>query len=562
MRYVPLVLALLLIGSSYAYHCLFGGSAYYPQENYAYCAKNDPSGMPNMGCYDMYSFYADCMRDCCKANGGSMEIWGGTGKGDAAYDTEDSSYFYSDCEGKGQCVMTGFNAACMYPGEYSDLGILTGYKTIDKGKLDRCVLDCASSDIPGQDNSGGFHLNKVPISLRECACRFMEERWDEVGEGCEPYLGGAPTGGTPPEEIPGDEDGVCAGVDCGNLCAVSGGRGILSHDGACFETASNDKGYECRYASSECEWGCDASMGSCAASPVVDISISEPADGTRFDPGNADSARITVRGTTIKSGTYGIPKVYVFVGSNGMVEADYDYSTGSFSLSGVEIKRGRPVDITAAVYSQDGRKLGSDSVTVYTSPEVLRLSMYPEAGVTVFIDGVQLSTEEAMVERKMKEGQEYLISGNGIFTIEYTDGTKVYLKAPAKASVYKDGLHVLYGGVEIDVEHDYEVLARQGHYINEGTKFAIIVPESDDGAETLIVTEGTVLAGARGSDGMVEVHSGEKLVLYPNTAAIEDSVQKATDQDYAMTPSGEGPSSCLGFILVGAVLASLVLARR
>jgi len=534
-----------------AYNCLFDASGYYPDENLQYCKSH--------GCYAAYYGQKDCLSDCCQANQPGeyfkdrpeLVVLRDSVTDDPTWNQfgiDTSSYTYKTYGGCSGCVQVSFNALCM-PREG---------QTLNMQKLNDCMQRCAEGNVPGEDNSGGFNFDMVPPTQRSCVCNFYKERWDKIQPGCEGYLGDVGTqqqpggGGAPPAT----EHGPCEGVTCDNNCSVQGPFSLLSHSGTCFELSSTT--YECRYAESECEWGCNAAKDGCADAPAVQIQITQPADGTKVDTGTSGVATISISGTTIKSGMYGIPKVVIAIGSSDVRDAVYDYSTGQFSLSNVQIKKGRPVTITAIVYSQDGKRLGSDTVTVYPNPDIVEYSWTADQGVTFYRNGQEFLPQGGAT---IQEGDEFQLSGNGAVSIEYSDGTSVVVLSPAKLRFWNGATYVTYGAIEVNVQHDYEVLGRQGHIVVKGTKFAFIVPQDADEPDTLIVSSGTVTASGIGSeDESVAVGAGKKIDIYPNMIAGEDSVQEATDADYARTPSGK-PAGCCGaaFLLIG--LLGFVLRR-
>ncbi len=538
-----------------AYDCIFDASGYYPDENLQYCKSH--------GCYSVYYSQKDCLSDCCLANlpgeyfkdRPELVVLRDPVDGDptwSQYAIDTSSYTYGTYGGCAGCVQVSFNALCM-PREG---------QTLNMQKLNDCMQRCAENNIPGEDNSFQFHFDMVPPTQRSCVCNFYKEHDNIIQPGCEGYLGEVgtqplPGGGEAPSAT---EAGPCKDVKCDNNCSVQGPFSLLSHSGTCFETSSS--AYECRYATSECEWGCNSARDGCADAPSVQVQITQPVDGAKIDTGQSGVATISVSGSTIKSGMYGIPKVVIAIGSSDVRDAVYDYSTGQFSLSNVQIRKGRPVTVTAIVYSQDGKRLGSDTINVYPNPDLMTFHWTINQGVTIYHNGQAVDQDALGENYKIQEGDEFQLSGSGMISLEYSDGTSVVLMSPSKMSFWDGAVHVTYGAIEVNAQHDYEVLGRQGHFVVKGTKFAVIVPEDASQPDTLIVSGGTVTASAIGSeDKSVDVAAGKKIDIYPNTVVTGDSVQEATDADYARTPSGKPPGCCgAAFLLL--VIAGFALVKR
>jgi len=571
-RYLPgLLFAMLLVGSAAAYNCLFGGSEYYPASNKAYCFASGTDI-----CYYPYGVYlvSNCMRECCQkiTPGFDSEVvtCGDPNAGYGEYDTLDSACDASlqqEVAG-GTAIKMGFNAYCRFTnGATAQAG--------DEKKLDDCDVACAPgylTQVAGKDwLTQQENCDSVPPSLRQCFDDFKRQQY---GSGLACSWGSGTQTQQPPAQPPQpQQQGPCTGVVCGKKCEVKGGVATLSYDGTCVEAGPT--GYQCVYSEKECPWGCLATMDGCVTVSPVQISITSPADGASIDTGASGVAFINVTGTVSNGQQYGVEEVLVNAGLDYPQPAAYDKASGSFSYKDIRIAQGRPVRITATASADNrGKTLGSANVVVYPAPQLDTIQFRCSGGVVYFRNSQPVDCTGN--SHTMQDGDTLQLSQSGALWLTYTDGTMVVLKAPARVRIWKRGIYVDYGAVEVEVNHDYEVLTRQGHYVARGTHFKVIVPEDASQPESVVVMEGTVsTALADAMDTSVYVGKGQALTLVPGSppttgdVATADSSQLAYYFGYpppagVSAPAGSEGGGCCGsaFIMAFAFVGALMFSRR
>jgi hypothetical protein len=299
------------------------------------------------------------------------------------------------------------------------------------------------------------------------------------------------------------------------------------------------------------------------------VTISEPYEGDVFDPGTQGYSITDVKGT-VSSGS-GHTVSQVTISTNLGTSQQASYSGGSFSLSNVKLAKGKPTYITATAYDSEGRRLGKKTVTVESKPKLMNL-LFKKGTVTLWRNGEVVGSDwiEGFNSYEAKEGDTFEVSGSGDLTAMYSDGTTISLKGPFQVKFYNDGIHLMKGAMEVNVKRDYQVLGRLGQYLVKGTKFKIIVPESNQ-AESLIVLEGTVLASLFGvPEETATVGAGKRTYIYPgvvpgqgtvdnaNSAELlsfEEGGQVTTPETHGSVPSGDsccGSAFVLAAILLGA----------
>ena len=569
LRVLPgLFLALLLFGSAAAYNCLFDGSSYYPASNKAYCfaSGSDICDYP----YGVY-LVSNCMKDCCQnmTPGFDSEVvtCGDPNAGYGEYDTLDGACDASlqqEVAG-GTAIKMGFNSYCRFTGTAMP-------QAGDEKKLDDCNVECskgyltqvgAMSWLTPQEN-----CDSVPPSLRQCMNDFKKQAY---GSGFPCSWGSGTQPQQPPAQPPQQPAGPCSGVTCGKKCEVKNGVPTLSYDGTCVESGT---AYTCAYSEKECPWGCLATMDGCQTVSPVEVSITSPADGTSIDTGTSGVAFINVSGTVTSGQQYGVEEVLVNAGLDYPQPAAYNQAGGTFTYKDVRIAQGKPVRITAtASADKRGKTLGSANVIVYPAPQLETLQYRCQAGVVVFSNGQPV--ECTGTSRSIQEGDTFQLTQTGSLWLTYTDGTMVVIKAPARVRMWKQAIYVDYGAVEVEVNHDYEVLTRQGHYVVRGTHFKVAVPEDASQPESLVVMEGTVSAAlADAADTSVYVGKGQKLALVPGSPPTTDDVAAADSNELAYyfgntppagvnAPGGTGGGCCgSAFILAFAAAGALAFSRR
>lgn len=439
-------------------------------------------------------------------------------------------------------LRTEGTANCM---QYPTKCILIGRASAPYDRV-ACVLE---SDVPD------FNLAQYGSCWQSCV----------AGAGCSggdsPFIGPRET---PVEETPPPRD-ACTDVSCPRICRDEGGLPILYQDGTCRVNPSEPNGYECLYVRKQCIWACNSDGTNCNDRAPLSLDIDTPMDGSRLDTGTAGFATVDVTGSVSSSPSHTVAKVAIFTTLGNGANANFNRGTGEFSLSGVQIQKGRAVSITATAYDAQGRTLGTDTTTVYPTPRLLRFTISPTS-CTIYRNGEQVSQTVTS-----QEGDTFEIHGtdcNVRFT--YSDGTTVAVKAPAKIQYWESGIYLRKGTIEVNINRDYEVITKLARYVVQGTSFKISANEETSAPETLVVMSGSVFAGAKAlPDEYIGVPAGGKLVLPSGMVATSGQVEQASSNELLGLEQGggidtgasSGGDSCCGsgFILLVALAGAIFI---
>lgn len=460
-----------------------------------------------------------CMNDCCGKHGGAvMELQRGKA---------------TECDAMSTCMVLFLGSI---KGQEDEACIAyTGATGFSKSSINSCMATC----------------------MNECGSTWSGSE--------SPFTDGPSV--PEPEEEP---ESVCDGVSCPSVCRDEGSTPTIYYDGQCIEDNSTADGYVCGYVRGQCVWQCNSAGTNCDDADPLQVTISEPYEGDVFDPGTTGYSLTDVKGTVSSSSTHTVS--YVTISTNLGVSQQASYGGGSFSLSNVKLATGRPTYITATAYDSQGRRLGKKTVTVESKPKLMNL-LFKKGSVTLWRNGNIVGSDwlEGFNSYDAKEGDMFEVSGSGDLTAMYSDGTTITLKGPFQVKIYSDGIHLIKGAAEIDVKRDYQVLGRWGQYLVKGTKFKVIVPESESVGESLIVLEGTVLASLFGvPEETASVGANKRVYIYPGVVPGQGTVENAnsaellsfenggqitTPETHGDVPSGGG---CCGTAFVLAALLVFV----
>ncbi|MFH1393302.1 MAG: hypothetical protein ABIH29_00285 [Candidatus Micrarchaeota archaeon] len=466
------------------------------------------------------------------------------------------------------CFENGGLLAELLPGKVNECQQQSGCMLLFLGSI-KGQDDIACLQYAGEQGSG-FSREKIARCMGTC----MNE--------CGQYWSGSPSpfsDGSPPAEPPEEEEepkGPCYGISCPSVCRYESSLPTFYYDGRCMEDNTTSEGYICGYTKGQCVWKCNSAGTNCEDADPLGVNIDEPADGQTYDPGSSGYALYPVSGSVSIREGYAVSRLMVTTTLGFSQQAQFNPDSGRFSLDEIRIDEGRPNYITATAYDSAGRRLGTDTITVYASPKLINL-LFKKGHVTLWRTGEIIGSDwvEGFNEYKAKEGDTFEVSGTGSVTGIYSDGTTILLKGPFRIQFFKDAIHLHKGAVEVDVNKDFTVFGRLGEYLVKGTRFKVIVPENEGQPETLIVLEGTVESGLIvAPEDSADVGRGQHLYLYPGLSPTRESIDYASSAEmlsfeeggevtapvtYGDTPAGEG--GCVGAILIFS-LAALLFFRR
>jgi len=475
-----------------------------------------------------------------------------------------------------QCMTSCMNECCyqnggalleLMPGKVDECDKMPGCMLLFLGSI-RGQDDLACFQYTGEQGSG-YSKDKIAQCMNTCM-RECGEHWEGSPS---PFSDGAPPAEPPEEEEP---KGPCYGISCPSVCKYENNLPVLYYDGQCMEDNDTEAGYVCGYVKGQCVWKCNSAGTNCEDADPLNVNIDEPVDGKTYDPGTAGYAIYPVSGSVSSKEGHVVSKVMVTTKLGFSQQAQFNPSSGRFSLNEIRIIEGKPNYITATAFDSQGRRLGTDTITVYASPKLMNL-LFKKGHVTLWRNGEIVGSDwmEGFGEYQAKEGDTFDVSGEGSVTGIYSDGTTILLKGPFRVQFFKDSIKLLKGAVEVDVNKDFTVFGRLGEYLVKGTRFKVIVPEDQNQPETLIVLEGTVESGLiTAPEDSTDVSSGERLYLYPEISPLPESVDYATSAEllsfeeggevtapetYGETPAGEG--GCVSAILVLALLIPIAITR-
>ena len=386
-----------------------------------------------------------------------------------------------------------------------------------------CVLEAYAPD---------FNLDAYAACYQECM-RNAGCTWDSSDS---PFIGPR---ATPEEQTPVPED-ACSGVVCPRECKIEGGRPMLYQDGTCRVNANAPAGYECLYVKAGCIWECNSDGTNCNDAQPLEVTIDTPRDEAYLDTGGTDVATVDVTGSISSSPGHTVSQVLVFTTLRASSPANFNAATGTFSLTGLQIRRGRPVDITVTAFDERERVLGTKTVTVYPSPKMISLTL-SATECTIYRNGEQIGQSVTS-----QEGDTFEIQGSNCnVRFTYSDGTTIAVKAPAKLQYWEKGIYLRKGTIEVNVNHDYEVLTKLARYVVRGTNFKVTADEESSAPEAIVVIRGSVDVGAKATSGYnAIVTTGQKLVVLPNVMPGQDQRVQATQAELlGIEQGGEAPAT-------------------